>query len=377
MAKTPASFTAAELRDLVSQSLWRLRTQGALPTGETRALLGDSSALPRTSVTLDDLENVEGRKLPVTEGAIITPAARDRARELGIDLVTAAPTAGESKLSPAEESLVASLADQLARDLSGRNADELTCSCRNECLTKCPQRIVLIAEAGADRIGINGSAPPLEDGIAPLIDHTLLRADATEAQIKQLCREAAEYSFASVCIHPYYVPLAADLLQGTGVDVCTVVGFPLGANRSETKAAEAAQAVTDGATEIDMVINVGALKSARYDWVRHDIECVVQASHPAAIVKVILETALLTDDEKIIACELTRDAGAEFVKTSTGFGPGGATTDDVALMRRTVGARMGVKASGGIGDRKKAAEMIAAGATRIGASAGVRIVRGL
>jgi deoxyribose-phosphate aldolase len=328
-------------------------------------------------VTLDDLEAAEGRKLHVTEGAIITPAARDRARELGIELVTAPVLAGESGLSPAEESLVASLADQLARDLSGRDADELTCSCNTECLTKCPQRIVLIAQAGADRIGINGSAPPLDDGIAALIDHTLLRADATEAQIKQLCREAAEYCFASVCIHPYYVPLAADLLCGSGVPVCTVVGFPLGANMPETKAGEAAQAVESGATEIDMVINVGALKSARYDWVRHDIERVVGSSHPKAIVKVIIETALLTDEEKVIACELARDAGAEFVKTSTGFGPGGATTDDVALMRRTVGAGMGVKASGGIGDREKAAEMIAAGATRIGASAGVRIVRGL
>jgi deoxyribose-phosphate aldolase len=342
-----------------------------------RALLGDSSALPKTSVTLADLEAVEGRKLHVSEAAIITPAARDRARELGIELVTSPVLAGASSFDPSEESLVASLADQLARDLSGRDADELTCSCRTECLTKCPQRIVLIAQAGADRIGINGSAPPLDDGIAALIDHTLLRADATEAQIKQLCREAAEYCFASVCIHPYYVPLAADLLCAAGVDVCTVAGFPLGANMTETKASEAAQAVESGATEIDMVINVGALKSARYEWVKHDIARVVESSHPKAIVKVIIEAALLTDEEKVIACELARDAGAEFVKTSTGFGPGGATTDDVALMRRTVGAGMGVKAAGGIGDREKAAEMIAAGATRIGASAGVRIARGL
>ena len=375
MAKTPASFTAAELRDLVSQSLWRLRTQGELRTGETRALLGDSSALPRTSVTLDDLETIDGRKLHVAEGAIITPAARDRARELGIDLVTAPPAAGESQLSPAEESLVASLAEQLARDLSGRNADELTCSCRTECLTKCPQRIVLIAQAGADRIGINGSAPPLDDSIAPLIDHTLLRADATEAQIKQLCREAAEYCFASVCIHPYYVPLAADLLQGTGVDVCTVVGFPLGANRSETKAAEAAQAVADGATEIDMVINVGALKSGDYDLVARDISGVADASREAgAVCKVIIEAAMLTDEEKVIVSRLAKRAKAHFVKTSTGFGPGGATVYDVALMREAVGPDMGVKASGGIRTREDAEEMIAAGATRIGASAGIEIV---
>ncbi|MFQ5744353.1 MAG: deoxyribose-phosphate aldolase [Acidobacteriota bacterium] len=217
----------------------------------------------------------------------------------------------------------------------------------------------------------------MHDAISPLIDHTLLRPDASEAEIVQLCREAVEYGFASVCINPYYVPLAADLVRGTPVRVCSVAGFPLGAAMPETKAFEATRAVRDGAGEIDMVINIGALKSGRYDWVRYDIEQVVATSHAAdAIVKVILETVLLTDEQKLIACELARDAGADYVKTSTGFGPGGASTDDVALMRRAVGRSMGVKAAGGIGSRRQAAEMIAAGATRIGASAGVRIARG-
>ena len=235
-----------------------------------------------------------------------------------------------------------------------------------------------IANAGADRIGLAVATPPSSDAIASLIDHTVLKPEATEADIVRICREAVDYGFASVCVNPYYVPLVADMLRGSRVLTCTVVGFPLGASMPETKAFEATRAVQDGAQEIDMVINIGALKSARYDWVRHDVEQVVASAHKgSAIVKVIFETALLTDEEKIIACEISRDAGAEFVKTSTGFGPGGATTDDVALMRRIVGVELGVKASGGIGNRESAAQMIAAGATRIGASAGVRITRGL
>ena len=238
--------------------------------------------------------------------------------------------------------------------------------------------MALVATAGADRIGLDVATPPTSDAIARLIDHTVLKPQATEADIVRVCREAVDYGFASVCVNPYYVPLVADMVRGSKVLTCTVVGFPLGANMPETKRAETSRAVADGAQEVDMVINVGALKSARYDWVRHDIEQVVDAAHNGdAVVKVILETALLTDEEKIIACEIARDAGAEFVKTSTGFGPGGATTDDVALMRRVVGKEMGVKASGGIGSRQDAAAMIAAGATRIGASAGVRITRDL
>ena len=231
--------------------------------------------------------------------------------------------------------------------------------------------------APTDHDGPAGSALPVGDAIARLIDHAVLQPGATEADVVRACGEALEYGFASVCVNPCYVPLVAATLRGSQVPACTVVGFPLGANMHQTKAYEARRAVRDGAREIDMVINVGALRSARYDTVRQDIEQVAGASHRGgAILKVILETALLTEEEKVAACELARAAGAEFVKTSTGFGPGGATIDDVALMRRIVGSAMGVKAAGGIGTREAALEMIAAGATRIGASAGVRIARG-
>ena len=216
----------------------------------------------------------------------------------------------------------------------------------------------------------------MDDAIVPLIDHTLLKPEATEQQIRQLCAEALEYGFASVCINPYYVPLVADLLKGSPVKACTVIGFPLGAANPEVKAHEAKLAVEQGACEVDMVINIGALKSGRYDCVQNDIEHVVRAVHPDALVKVILESALLSDDEIVRACQLARLAGAQFVKTSTGFGPGGATTKDVALIRSTVGQGMAVKASGGISTRTDAVAMIAAGATRIGTSAGVRIATG-
>ena len=367
-------LTPADLREAVYQTLSRLRAKGQLQAGASGLLPGSTAG--RMAITVDDVDAVAGHRLQVAADALVTPAARDRACEKGIEITTAPPAAGEATLGSAEEALVDRLSAQLASDFAGQNIDELACWCRTECLTKCPDRVALIARAGADRIALDVAAPPTSDGIAPLIDHTVLRPQATEADIVRICREAIDYGFASVCVNPYYVPLVADMLRGSKVMTCTVTGFPLGANMPETKAFEATRAVQDGAQEIDMVINVGALKSARYDWVRHDIQQVVGASHRGgAIVKVILETALLSDEEKIIGCEISRDAGAEFVKTSTGFGPGGATTDDVALMRKIVGASMGVKASGGIGTRETAAEMIAAGATRIGASAGVRITR--
>ena len=214
------------------------------------------------------------------------------------------------------------------------------------------------------------------ENLASLIDHTLLKPEATRPEVLQLCDEAKQYGFASVVIHPCYVRLAAEQLDGSGVRVCTVVGFPLGANRTTTKVAEAESAIRDGATEIDMVINIGAVKSGLWQCVADDIDAVVTTCRPRASVKVILETALLTDAEKIRACELARAGGAAFVKTSTGFGPGGATINDVRLMRRVVGVEMGVKAAGGIGSQRQAAAMIAAGATRIGASAGIKIVGG-
>ena len=211
--------------------------------------------------------------------------------------------------------------------------------------------------------------------MARLIDHTLLKPNATDDQIEKLCKEAIEFGFASVCVNSAYVPLASRLLRGSGVKVCTVVGFPLGAMSTEAKAFETRDAVAKGADEIDMVINVGKLKSGDYRYVVQDIEAVVRAAQ-GRCVKVILETASLTDDEKIAGCILAKAGGADYVKTSTGFGSGGATVEDVALMRRVVGPTMGVKAAGGIRTAEAAKKMISAGATRIGASASVAIVKG-
>ena len=209
--------------------------------------------------------------------------------------------------------------------------------------------------------------------IASMIDHTLLKPEATPAQVEKLCAEAAEYHFASVCVNPVYIPLAARLLDGTGVKVCCVVGFPLGAVAPEQKAAEAASCAAMGAEELDMVIHVGAAKAGDWALVQRDIAGVVKAA-AGRTVKVIIETCLLTDEEKVKACEAAKAAGADFVKTSTGFSTGGATTHDIALMRKTVGPEMGVKASGGIRDYATAMAMIEAGANRIGASAGIEIV---
>ena len=209
--------------------------------------------------------------------------------------------------------------------------------------------------------------------IASMIDHTLLKPEATPAQVEKLCAEAAEYHFASVCVNPVYIPLAARLLDGTGVKVCCVVGFPLGAIAPEQKAAEAASCAAMGAEELDMVIHVGAAKAGDWALVQRDIAGVVKAA-AGRTVKVIIETCLLTDEEKVKACEAAKAAGADFVKTSTGFSTGGATTHDIALMRKTVGPEMGVKASGGIRDYATAMAMIEAGANRIGASAGIEIV---
>ena len=209
--------------------------------------------------------------------------------------------------------------------------------------------------------------------IASMIDHTLLKPEATPAQVEKLCAEAAEYHFASVCVNPVYIPLAARLLKDTGVKVCCVVGFPLGAIAPEQKTAEAASCAAMGAEELDMVIHVGAAKAGDWALVQRDIEGVVKAA-AGRTVKVIIETCLLTDEEKVKACEAAKAAGAHFVKTSTGFSTGGATTHDIALMRKTVGPEMGVKASGGIRDYATAMAMIEAGANRIGASAGIEIV---
>jgi deoxyribose-phosphate aldolase len=231
--------------------------------------------------------------------------------------------------------------------------------------------------AGADRLAATLGAAPTDGALSHMIDHTLLKPDATQDQIAQLCYEASKYGFISVCVNPAYVALCTELLKGSEVLVCTVIGFPLGATSTETKVFEAQQAVANGAREVDMVINVGALKSRDWELVERDIASVANACHAGgAILKVIIETALLDDDEKVAACQLAKVAGADFVKTSTGFSSGGATAEDIALMRRVVGVEMGVKASGGIKTYADAQRMIAAGASRIGASASVKIVSG-
>ncbi len=251
----------------------------------------------------------------------------------------------------------------------------LRCACHGVLDDCCPDRLSAVLDAGATRVGVHaaGGAPA---GVAALIDHTLLKPDATRPQIEELCREAAQFAFATVCVNPAWVATCARLLQGSGVLVCSVVGFPLGATTADVKGYETQRAIFDGAREIDMVINVGALKSGDLRVVERDIEAVVGPCRACgALSKVIIEAALLTDDEKVTACTIAKAAGADYVKTSTGFGPGGATAADVALMRRVVGAEMGVKAAGGVRDLESVQAMIAAGATRVGASAGVKIVQ--
>jgi deoxyribose-phosphate aldolase len=249
------------------------------------------------------------------------------------------------------------------------------CACHGFTAECCPAHVRGVLDAGASRLGLHANQGG-EGGVAALIDHTLLKPEATAEDIDRLCREAAEWKFATVCVNPTWVARAASRLRGSGVAVCSVVGFPLGATTPDVKQYEARRAIFDGATEIDMVINVGALKSGDVRLVADDIRAVVGAcAERSATSKVILETALLSDEEKVIACTLAKAASADFVKTSTGFGPGGATAADVALMRRVVGEEMGVKASGGVRDLNQVQAMVAAGATRIGASAGVRIVK--
>ncbi len=242
-----------------------------------------------------------------------------------------------------------------------------------------PVAVKNIIDNGAERIAAGiGIGQELSDkNVARMIDHTLLKADTTIDEIKKLCAEAKEYSFASVCVNPSYVPLCSQLLKGTIVKVCTVIGFPLGATSTPAKRLEAEEALKNGAQEIDMVINVGMLKSGNYDYVFEDInQVVLMGKRFNAVTKVIIETALLSDEEKIKACLISKKAKADFVKTSTGFSKGGATASDVALMKYVVGSSVGVKASGGIRTREDAESMIASGADRIGASASVKIVKG-
>ena len=282
----------------------------------------------------------------------------------------------------AVDRLIAEIIEQKLRE---KHSDAGTCcqdgSCSdNLCVVHNRDGVHNIMNSGADRItsgvGVE-AAGGIEPDLARYIDHTLLKPEASKAEIMQLCQEAAKYSFASVCVNPSYVNLCVEHLKGSEVKVCTVIGFPLGATSSASKAFETEQAIRDGAREIDMVMNIGMLKSGEYEYVENDIFAVVStARRYNALTKVIIEAALLTDEEKVRACVLAKRAGADFVKTSTGFSKSGATAGDVALMRRVVGSAMGVKAAGGVRSRADALAMVASGADRIGASASVKIVGG-
>lgn len=284
--------------------------------------------------------------------------------------------ASDMQKSSEIEELVSQITDVILSRLgSGGLANECAVY-HDECFVKCPDRMHSLIASGGVRFGLSGPESEAARQVARYIDHTLLKPDATRDEILKLCEEGARYGFASVCINPIWVREAACALRGSGVKVCTVVGFPLGANAPDTKAFEARRAIFDGASELDMVINIGALKSGDDNLVLRDIAGVAGVAHEVGyICKVIIETALLKEDEKVRACLLSKEAGADFVKTSTGFSKGGATIADIALMRRVVGGEMGVKASGGVKDLKQAREMIQAGATRIGASVGVKIVQ--
>ena len=275
------------------------------------------------------------------------------------------------------EHLVEQITDVIVARLNGDAEEQAAlCGCGTACFNRCPERMQRVVDAGAARIGlVLGETASARDW-ASLVDHTLPKPEASEADIERLCGEAAQFHFASVCVNPTWVRASACHLRGTGVVVCTVVGFPLGATLADVKAYETRRAIYDGAREVDMVINVGALRSGDDCAVEYDIRQVVEAAHEhGVLVKVIIEAALLTDEEKVRACLAAKRAGADFVKTSTGFAKGGATVADVALMRRTVGQEMGVKAAGGVKGLDDARAMVEAGATRLGASVGVKIAQ--
>ena len=275
------------------------------------------------------------------------------------------------------DQLVEQITDHIIARLNQNGGQTPFVGCSTDvCLSRYPEQMRSAIAAGASRLGFNVQHPLNAGEAAAYIDHTILKPEATFEEIKKLCSEARTYGFASVCINPTWVRQAAELLQGSNSLVCTVVGFPLGANTPDVKAFETRRAIFDGAREIDMVINIGALKSGNDGLVEADIRAVVEASHEFnCLVKVIIECALLTDEEKVKACVLAKSAGADYVKTSTGFSKSGATAEDVALMRRAVGPEIGVKAAGGVRDYESAEAMIKAGATRIGASVGVKIVQ--
>jgi deoxyribose-phosphate aldolase len=282
----------------------------------------------------------------------------------------------EQLIGAVTEEILNYLGADNCKDLCGLEIDGLICpGCEERCAERCARKTRQVVEAGAARISAGAAVGPIEADIARLIDHTLLKPEATRDDIRKLCNEARKYGFASVCVNPWNIWQAAELLRGSEVRVCTVVGFPLGATLPQVKVYETEEAIKLGAQEIDMVINIGALKSHQDEAVEADIRGVVQASHRGgAICKVILECALLSTEEKVHGSLAAKNAGADFVKTSTGFGPGGATAEDVRLMRAVVGGEIGVKAAGGVRNLEDLQKMVEAGATRIGASASVKIL---
>jgi deoxyribose-phosphate aldolase len=321
---------------------------------------------------VDKITAIEQHRRPATASAAASapagptakPAEQDaKARELLIEAVA--------------REILCRLGDQEACALRGLEIDETVCpGCDGRCAESCPAKSRRVLAAGAVRLGASLGATQIPPDLARFIDHTLLKPEAAEIDVRRLCAEAREYGFASVCVNPTWVPLCAGELQGTPVKVCTVAGFPLGATTSSVKLFETEQALKLGALEVDMVINVGALKSGHYERVEQEIRSLADACHRGgATLKVILECALLSDQEKVVASRLSKSARADFVKTSTGFGPGGATAHDVEIMRLVVGPEMGVKAAGGIRGYEDLRKMLAAGATRIGASASVKIMR--
>ncbi|HWY26985.1 MAG TPA: deoxyribose-phosphate aldolase [Candidatus Angelobacter sp.] len=282
----------------------------------------------------------------------------------------------EQVIQAITEEILRYLGSEKCPDLCGLEIDELVCpGCDQRCAEKCARKTRKVVDAGASRISAGATVGPIEADIARLIDHTLLKPEASRDDIQKLCLEALKYGFASVCVNPWNVSQAAEILRGSEVRVCTVVGFPLGATLPQVKVFEAEESIKLGAQEIDMVINVGALKSGQADAVEADIRGVVEASHRGgAICKVILETALLSTEEKVRGSLAAKNAGADFVKTSTGFSSGGATAEDVRLMRAVVGGDIGIKAAGGVRSLDDVKKMVDAGATRIGASASIKIL---
>lgn len=291
--------------------------------------------------------------------------------------MTQSPTL--SRLNPLDRDRILNLIDEVLKETNAHMCCENGICSDNLCVVHNQEGVRNVVRSGADRIstGVGLKDTAFDTSLARMIDHTLLKPEATKQQIEQLCAEAKHFQFASVCVNPCYVKLCAQLLRDTKVKVCTVIGFPLGATSTEAKVAEAEQALKDGARELDMVINVGMLKSGMDAYVEQDIRAVGWVAHrTGAILKVIIETGLLTDEEKVKACVIAKRAGADFVKTSTGFSKGGATAGDIRLMRKVVGQALGVKASGGVRTQEQALELIESGADRIGASASVKIVLG-